>query len=220
MVDQLEAAGHFVISPDLPGHGEDPTPPGAIDLRTYTDFVCDMIDSIPDPIVLVGHSLGGLTITQVAEHRPDRLHSLVYLAAFIPAPGATFEPDRDITTEACLAAVRPAEDGSALLFDPAAAEDVFYADCSPEDLAFARARLCGEPAGTALTPVEISDENWGRVPRDYIVCSQDRALHAKGQRALAEARSCRSIYTLETSHSPFFSAPVALAKILGQIAES
>jgi pimeloyl-ACP methyl ester carboxylesterase len=220
LVDQLEAAGHIVVAADLPGHGGDPTPPEGIDLGTYSDFVCDLIDSVPDEVLLVGHSLGGLTITQVAEQRPDRLRSLVYLAAFVPEPGSTFDAQQDLTTEACLAAVQLAQDGNVLLFDPDSARDVFYADCSEQDLAFARQRLCGEPAGATRSTVEISDEGWGRVPRDYIVCLQDRALDSRGQRALAERRGCRNVYTLDTSHSPFFSAPAELAKILGQIAES
>lgn len=221
LADRLESAGHVAVTPDLPGHGKDPTPPDRIDLGTYSDFVCDVIDSSsPDEVVLVGHSLGGLTITQVAEHRPDRLRALVYLAAFIPEPGSRFDPPTELTTEACLAAITPAPDGNTLLFDPARARDVFYADCSDEDFAFAKRRLCREPGGTIGSVVEISEENWGRVPRDYIVCLQDRALHARAQRALAERRGCRNVYTLDTSHSPFFSAPAALAKILGQIAES
>ena len=220
MVDELRAAGHGVDAPDLPGHGADETPPEAIDLQTYTDFVCDRIDSQPEDVVLVGHSLGGLTITQVGELRPDRLRCLVYLAAFIPLPGATFEEDPAIVTEACSAAVQPSEGAPTLTFDPAAARDVFYADCSDEDLAFARARLCPEPANPALSPVEISDDGWGRVPRDYIVCSQDRALRPAAQRVLAEQRGCRRVHHLDASHSPFFSMPVALAKLLGQIADS
>ena len=107
-----------------------------------------------------------------------------------------------------------------LLFDPDSVRNILYADCSEQDFTFASQRLCGEPTGTTRSTVEISDENWGRVPRDYIVCEQDRTLHAGGQRALAEQRGCRNVYSLDTSHSPFFSAPGELAKILGQIAES
>jgi pimeloyl-ACP methyl ester carboxylesterase len=217
---ELRAAGHFVQAPDLPGHGDDPTPAHAIDLHTYAEFVCDLIDSRPEDVVLVGHSLGGLTVTQVAELRPDRLRRLVYLAAFIPRPGDDFDPEAGLVTAMCLEALRPSADEALLDFDRACARDVFYADCSDEDLAFAVARLCAEPARTALTRVEISEEGWGRVPRDYIVCTQDRALRPDGQRALAERRGCERIFTLDTSHSPFFSAPQELAKLLGQIAES
>ncbi len=220
LVRELETAGHVVVAPDLPSHGEDPTPPRGIDVGNYTDFVCDVVDSLPDEVVLVGHSLGGLTITQVAERRPDRLRSLVYLTALIPAPGSTPAGPRELTTQVLLDAIRLADDGSVSLVDPDSIREIFYADCSDDDIAFARQRLCGEPASVAGGAVEVTDENWGRVHRDYIVCLQDQAIPASAQQALAEQAGCRNIYTLDTSHSPFFSAPAALAEILGQIAGS
>jgi len=220
LVGELESRGHAVSAPDLPGHGEDRTPPAGVDVGRYADFVCERIDSLADEVVLGGHSLGGLTISQVAEQRPDRIRSLVYLAALIPTPGATPGARRGLTSEACLNALRLSEDGSVSLFDPESVREVFYADCSDEDIAFARPRLCGEPADVARSEVKTSAPKWGRVPRDYIVCRQDQAIPASAQQALAEQSGCRNVYSLETSHSPFFSAPAALAQILEQIAET
>jgi pimeloyl-ACP methyl ester carboxylesterase len=216
----LREAGHDVLAPDLPGHGDDTTPPAAIDLQTYVDFVCDLIDEQSGEVVLVGHSLGGLTITQVAELRPDRLRCLIYLAALVPESGEDAAPGPRLVTEAVSTAVRESADGLTVELDPAVAHDVFYADCSEADSAFARERLCGEPTPLMRARVQTSDEAWGRVPRDYIVCSQDRALAPEGQRELAEGRGFRRTHTLDRSHSPFFSAPGELAKLLSQIADT
>ncbi len=87
-------------------------------------------------------------------------------------------------------------------------------------MAFARERLCPEPAGLVSGAVQVAGDRSGRVPRDYIVCLRDRALLPSGQRALIERHGCRNVYQMDTSHSPFFSAPEELARILGEIATS
>jgi pimeloyl-ACP methyl ester carboxylesterase len=219
VVDALRGAGHRVEAPDLPGHGDDLTPASEVDLQAYTDRVCEVIDSIPGEVVLVGHSLGGLTISRVAEERPDRLKSLVYLAAFIPAPAAEVGAvTEELTTTEIREAIKTSADGVTLDLDCAKAREIFYADCSDEDVAWACERLCPEPARVMRGVVDLSKERFGQVPRDYIVCLRDRALLPAGQRLLHERSDCRKVYTLDTSHSPFFSAPEELARLLGEIA--
>ena len=80
---RLQAQGHTVLSPDLPGSGEDKTPIQDVTLKAYADRICAVIDGVPEPVVLVGHSLGGMTITQSAEYRPDKIKVLVYVCAFL-----------------------------------------------------------------------------------------------------------------------------------------
>lgn len=222
VVDALRAAGHIVEAPDLPGLGADTTPVTEVSLASNTDRICDVIDSFSGDVVLVGHSLGGLTISQVAEHRADRLRCLVYLAAFLPvadpSSGDDDTPDR-LTSPEIRAAIRRSPDGATLDFDVAAARHIFYGDCSDEDVAWACALLRPQPAQVLSASVEISEENYGRVPRDYIVCLQDRALPPSGQETLHRRSGCRNVYSMNTSHSPFFSAPEELAKILGALAD-
>jgi pimeloyl-ACP methyl ester carboxylesterase len=79
----LTQKGHTVFTPDLPGHGVDKTPVSEITLRKYSDSVVDVIDLQPGPVVLVGHSMGGLVISEVAERRPAKIESLVYVCAFL-----------------------------------------------------------------------------------------------------------------------------------------
>jgi len=81
--------GHSVIAPDLPGHGKDRTPIFKITLQSYVDLVCELLDSQTAPVCLVGHSRGGIVISQAAELRPKKIQKLVYLAAFMLRNGET-----------------------------------------------------------------------------------------------------------------------------------
>jgi len=76
----LEKNGHKVVAPDLPGHGEDKRPIAEVTLQAYTDRVCQILDEQSEPVILVGHSMGGVVITQTAEYRPEKIKSLYLLS--------------------------------------------------------------------------------------------------------------------------------------------
>ncbi len=67
----LEKEGHKVVTLDLPAHGKDTTPVEQASLQGYTDRVLQAVDAQQKPVILVGHSMGGTVISQVAEQRPD-----------------------------------------------------------------------------------------------------------------------------------------------------
>ncbi len=83
----LRGAGHRVDAPDLAGLGADRTNPAGITLATWRDQIVALADEAVEPIVLVGHSRGGIVISEVAEARPDKIARLVYLAAFLLGDG-------------------------------------------------------------------------------------------------------------------------------------
>ena len=83
----LEQGGHEVVALDLPGHGEDQTPAVEVTLEAYADLVVQALDALPAPVVLVGHSLSGTVISQVAERRPEKIDKLVYLCALLLPSG-------------------------------------------------------------------------------------------------------------------------------------
>jgi pimeloyl-ACP methyl ester carboxylesterase len=66
---------------DLPGHGQDRTAIREITLATYVKRVCETLDAQAEPVILVDHSMGGIVISQVAEERPEKIQTLVYLSA-------------------------------------------------------------------------------------------------------------------------------------------
>jgi len=95
VVPILKDKGHSAIALDLPGSGKDKTPISHVTLDCYAQKICKFLDIQPEPVILVGHSLGGLSITQAAEYRPDKIKILVYLTAFLLQNGQSRLSVRD-----------------------------------------------------------------------------------------------------------------------------
>ena len=89
VVPLLKERGHAVLTPDLPGHGRDQRSCADIHLSTYVDHIKELIESIKEPVILLGHSMGGVVVSQVAEDIPERIHQLVYVSGFIPGNGGS-----------------------------------------------------------------------------------------------------------------------------------
>jgi pimeloyl-ACP methyl ester carboxylesterase len=90
-----------------------------------------------------------------------------------------------------------------------------FAQLSPPDLvAGAMARLVDEPHGPRSTPLHLTPERFGRVPRVYVECTDDRTIPLASQRRMQQLVPGARIETLWADHSPFLSRPEALAAIL------
>ncbi|MDZ4868096.1 MAG: alpha/beta fold hydrolase [Alphaproteobacteria bacterium] len=218
----LKAAGHQVVAPDLPGMGKDKTPLSKVDLSKWTLSISDEVVQAFDSVVLVGHSRGGIVISEVAEIVPDRIKTLVYLAAFLVPTGKTLAdmlasvPDNPIAE----GAIVMREDGISSVIAPAKVGPVFYNTTSPELTARAASLLSPEPMMSFTTPLRLSDTRYGRVKRGYIECAQDNAIPITLQRKMQQALPCAPVVTLDTDHSPFFSAPEALCRALLAMSEA
>jgi len=212
VVPALEKQGHRACAPDLPAHGDDRSPPASVTLDRYAARVCDVIGEATEPVVLVGHSMGGAVISRAAELAPERIRKLVYLAALVPRDG---EPIAALpVAPELLAAMCPSEDGTTTTLPEAQLRELFYADCSDGDIERAARRLCGQPVAVLLETVELSDARFGAVPRVYIECLRDRAIPIEEQRRMNGARRFQTVHRLEASHSPFFSMPDSLSELL------
>jgi len=209
----LEQDGHQVIAPDLPGHGQDKTPISEITLQRFVDRVCQVLDTQTEPVILVGHSMGGIVVTQTAEYRPDKINMLVYLCAFLPRSRESLLQlaQQDNETLILPNLIINEEQGYHSVKEEAI-QDVFYQDCSNEDVARAKLRLAPKEAlAPVATPVQTSDDIYGSIPRIYIECLRDQTIGRSLQKQMYTATPCQQILSLNTGHSPFFSAPEALA---------
>jgi pimeloyl-ACP methyl ester carboxylesterase len=216
----LNAMGHVTHAPDLPGLGKDLTPPANVTLADNVDKIARKLDKIEEPAILVGHSLGGVTISQLAEARRRKIKALVYIAALLPPSGKT---GRDMTAMEpdCLfrRSREMSQDGTTYTFARAKLPTLFYADVPPEDRYRAMERLRPQPVAISSTPVTLTEERFGSVPRWYIQCTLDNAVLLSVQRRIVAMTPCRVI-TMECGHSPFYSNPEELAEHLDTIARS
>jgi pimeloyl-ACP methyl ester carboxylesterase len=214
----LENHGHRVIAPDLPAHGADSTPFTARPYEMYVPKVCEVLDRLDDRAILVGHSSGGMILTEVAQRRSERIKSLVYLSAFLLPSGKTPRDVMTMDTESILRSCLEIDHERRVSFvKPECAKSVFYADCSESDTQWALSRLQPEPLIPPGPSIANAGDSESRTPRFYIECLEDKALGPRMQRWMYTESRCDGVYSLPTSHSPFLSAPTALVQYLLEI---
>ena len=242
LIPLLEQAGHRGIALDLPGHGQDRSLPREATLRHCVDAVLRAVDREPGPVVLLAHSRNGIVISQAAEQRPEKLQGLVYLAAYLVPDGRSMMDYALQDTESLvLRNVELALDRKLLaplsrLFRQewlarlcarllprrfqlhrlarSAYREALYHDCSPEIAELANVLLEAEPNWAGFTRLSLSRERYGRVPKVYIECLQDRAVTLPLQRRMLADTPVDQVYSLDSGHSPFFSQPDSLARLL------
>lgn len=215
VVPLLEKAGHRAIAIDLPGMGRDKTPIREVKLKSTVDRICDVIDSVEGKVILVGHSKNGIMISQAAEYRPEKIEKLVYLAAYLIPNGKT---QREYSIQDIAGVLKPFvkmnDDSSGHTLDPVIYREGLYADCEDYITDLAKFLLSEEPMESGITPLQLTEENYGRVPRVYIECTEDKAVTPFIQKKMYTEMPCEKVYSLATSHSPFFSKPKELVSIL------
>jgi pimeloyl-ACP methyl ester carboxylesterase len=182
---ELEARGHDVVAPDLPCEDID------AGVAEYAAVVCGTDDAI-----VVGHSLGGLTIPLV----PGRLR--VFLGALVP--GASRE--NAFVPGFGDARVRD-ELGRSYYPDPAdGARELQY----PPECAQLAARLRRQAPVDSAAPVTG--------PRAYVVCARDASIRPEWQRRVARDVLGVEPVELDAGHSPMLSHPRELADLLDALA--
>lgn len=210
----LEQRGHRVRAVDLPAHGDDMTDIRTVGMTDYVDHVVAtteaMVGDTGAPVYLVGHSMGGRVITPTANRLgSDLVAGLIFLCAMYAAPG---KPAPTIERDGELARARQfLDDGKTWTVDPDALKPIFYADCDDADIELARARLVLETTDLQPQPADEEIRHWQSVPKSYITCRDDRAIPLTQQRQMIADSGADHVIDMPTSHSPFFSAPDALA---------
>lgn len=212
VVPRLETLGHRAIAIDLPGHGEDKTSIADRTLQLYRDKVIEVINAQSEPVILVGHSFGGITISEVAEAIPDKIDTLVYVAAYLPQNGESLLSlaEQDTGTAFNEDNFILAEDFSYATVLEADIIKIFCEDCSDMYKQYSIENHQPEATLPVSTSVSVTLENFGRVPKVYIETLQDNAVSNQLQRLMLERTPVDKILTLDSSHSPFFSMPAAL----------
>ena len=202
VVPLLEKAGQKVIAPDLPGHGSNlKIAPEKLTLQDCTDYVAAILDKQPEPVILVGYSMGGVVVSQTAEYRPNKIKKLVYVCAFLLKDG-----------ESMMSRGGGRHNPQSASYE--VFKETFYADCPDEEVRRALACQTAPAKNVAAAPVHITRQNYGRLPRIYIETLQDKAIPPAVQKQMYADTPCECIMTMNTSHSPMVAAPEELARHL------
>jgi pimeloyl-ACP methyl ester carboxylesterase len=217
-VAELEKRGHRAKAIDLPGQGEDQTPLTKVTLGTMVDKIVAEMAGLPGQVVLVGHSLGGIAISVTGETVPERIKALVYLSAFLPRDGEALQDieHRNPKPVVLVNIIFDAERVSGTI-RPDKVREIFYHDCSGEDVADASARLRPMAIAPLMTKVRLTPQRFGRIPRVYVECTDDRALSIDMQRDMIAKSPPVNVRSIHASHSPFLSMPDKLAEAISDL---
>lgn len=252
LMSELDGRGHASVATDLPGAGTDQPPlapavlgtePSAVAGVTHAERTEAAVGAVREAagkgngqVVLVGHSLGGATVSAVAEHVPDELKAIVYLAGLMAPDGMSagelMGHEAMAGSEVMSMLVADPEVVGALRIDAGSSDpdyialvrSALYGDLT--DQQFEMARLCihnDESAVLLAEPLNITVERFGTVDRHYIKCTNDRAIPPDAQDLMirlvdAEMPTTTTVHTIDTSHNAAFSDPGGVADILSSIA--
>ena len=216
VIPALAARGHGARAIDLPGHGEDPRPLAEVTLDAYAAAI---VAALERPAVLVGHSMGGYPITLAAERAPERVARLIYLCAYVPAPGLSLAQRRmQAAHQPLLPHIRMTGDRLGWSVPRESLEALFYHDCPPGTVDYAAPRLCLQAVQPTAVPVDVTARS-AAIPRRYIRCADDRTIPPEFQVTMTADWPAAHVATMGCGHSPFFADPAGLADLLIRFAE-
>lgn len=207
---------------NLKGDGEDNTPVNELSFAGYIDQVKAVINSFNEPVILVGHSLGGAIITQTTSEIPGKIAKLVYVAGFIPQTGKSVL-DYALDAGSILGPVLTfnADQTLAGLVNPEVNfPTVFIQDGTDEQKQFVLDHYRAEPVIPLATSLNYTAESYTAIEKKYYVFTiEDNAISYPFQQQMATDASITKTFTINTGHSPFISKPTKLTAILNTIAK-
>ncbi|HTE24980.1 alpha/beta fold hydrolase [Flavitalea sp.] len=216
---QLIKAGQKVIVIELPAHGDDSTLPINTSLDIYRDKVIAAVNNTKGKVILVGHSLGGMITSEVAEKIPAKIERLVYIGAYIPANGQSLLDLANTDKQSLLGpALVPSADKLTLDVQKDVLISIFCEDAPENVKKEMLERYRAEPVIPFTNKAVVTDQNFGRIQKFYLHTLQDHAVGLDLQKQMAEAAHVIKTFSLNTSHSPFLSQPDEVVKILLTIA--
>lgn len=199
MTGPLAERGLTTVAVPLPSCGEAGSALG--DLYDDVSACHEAIRSVDGPVVLCGHSYGGVIITEAGAD--DRVIGLIYVTSVMPD---AMQSQADLVGSEPAPWLQPGEDGT-IGVDPDMVRRLFLQDCDESTSDQAVSRL----ARQSLTPFTQPPREiaWRQKPTTYVVCTEDLAIPANTQRG--RVREGVRAADFSAGHHPFLSRPEAFA---------
>jgi pimeloyl-ACP methyl ester carboxylesterase len=213
--EQLEKNGQKVVLVELPAHGSDATLPVNVTMDSYRDKVISAMSAINVKVVLVGHSMGGMVVSAVAEKIPGQIEKLIFIAAFVPTDGQSLLELSSMDKQSLLgASIVPSADQLTLDIRKDSIVPIFCQDAPVDVQNLVLDNFKPEPAIPFTNKVSVSDARFGKVDKYYVHTLQDHAIGIDLQNQMVAAAHITKVYSLNTGHSPFLSQPSQVANLL------
>lgn len=200
---------------DLPGRGGRPQDLATITIANLVDAIVEEIESCPPgPVVLVGHSMAGISMPAAAARCSDRVAALICLSCMIPAEGQSIWDEHPVWVRylAKLLGRKPDKPR------PWLARRMFCNGMTEDQFAFNSTALCAEAQTILDEPVSRRGlPPASRVPRYYIRLLQDRALKPAKQDVYARNLGDCQMFEIDTCHNAMVSEPEQVAAIINRI---
>ncbi len=210
----LASEENNLITVNLPGHGIDETPISDISLQLY---VYEVLKAIGDEteVTLIGHSFGGIVVSEVAELIAPQIKKLIYIAAFVPKSGDSLLSLAHTDVESLVGKnlIVDEKAGVASIAKEAIA-DVFLADAPKAVAEYVTNTMRPEPLAPLATPVTLTDGNFGKITKVYVHSLNDHTIGYSLQKEMVKDAGISKTYSLPSSHTPFIVFPQILSAII------
>lgn len=211
----LEAKGQKVIVVELQGHGADKTSPANLSIDVYKENVISSLKDVKEKIILIGHSMGGVVISAVAEQIPERIQKLIYVGAFVPKNGQSLLDLANQDKQSILGpSLIPSQDQLTLDVKRENITSIFCQDASKDQQDLMLAKFASEPAIPFTNKAVLTDSRFGKVEKYYIHTLLDHAVGMELQSQMVQAANIVNVFSINTGHSPFLSKGDELANLL------
>ena len=202
IVPRLEVLGINVVTIDLPFNGFD----------NDVLAVSELIDSIEDDLIVLGHSYGGMVISEATQAKAN-VKQLIYLSAILLKEGENVNGDEEKSRPSKIR-IEVDEDLNSIVKKDAIIP-AFYEDVAVDIAEKYLGKLRNFPINSISNG---RGEAWKEIETTYVVCEKDSAIDPERQREMAELAD--SILEWDCGHSPFFSNPDILCSLLFESAKN
>ncbi|KAJ4964002.1 hypothetical protein NE237_023941 [Protea cynaroides] len=208
----LKSHGHRVTAPDLTASGINLKP--LEEIRSISDYfqpLMEVMDSLPpdDKVIVVGHSMGGLSVAAAMESFPHKISAAVFASALMPGPNTVPAESNDTP--------------KVVSFGPEELATELYPLSPPKALTLAE--LLVRPtimysATDLLKKMALTTEKYGSISRVFIVLHEDKVIKEAEQRQMIEINPVKEVMEIKDSdHMVMLCKPLELMTCILDVAE-
>ena len=220
---ELEAQGHRVAAPSMPGRGEGAVPAAEVTLADYAAAITGAVEALAEeagePVTLVGHSSAGFLIQEAAPAVADDLERIVLTNAFVLGDG---QAQIDTIPPEIADGLRAAAEahGGAVPPDEGFVRGALIAGNTAEEQDRVLALLVPEPFALFATPIEAEPFAALDVPVAFVHLTEDTSLPPEAYAAMAAAAGAERTVPFPGGHEAPVLQPEAFARALLEAAQS